>query len=266
MGIEPTKDPCEPHTGFEDQGHHQAPVTSKAPKQGMRPISRRAPSDANRRSERPGSSPPSTACAFPAFPGLAVKRQGGRPAEGNRHPGRRGHQLGLVDDAAQGVFRLDAIGARVGQAMVANVGQGERDPVGRPLSPAALAPLAKHCHVPTYGTRPRLGVNRAFSAGKYGTVVAGIPVSGIGPPRLRAGRPRQGPPGAWTKSSRPWPGGRRPTRRSRRESWQPAGRLGRIEVPRCACGEEEGDGHLSCEAPGRPFRQKVPGTFSPRRG
>jgi hypothetical protein len=28
MGIEPTRDPCEPHTGFEDQGHHQAPVTS----------------------------------------------------------------------------------------------------------------------------------------------------------------------------------------------------------------------------------------------
>lgn len=30
MGIEPTRDPCEPHTGFEDQGHHQAPVTSAA--------------------------------------------------------------------------------------------------------------------------------------------------------------------------------------------------------------------------------------------
>ena len=28
MGIEPTRDPCEPHTGFEDQEHHQAPVTS----------------------------------------------------------------------------------------------------------------------------------------------------------------------------------------------------------------------------------------------
>jgi hypothetical protein len=31
MGIEPTRDPCEPHTGFEDQGHHQAPVTSENP-------------------------------------------------------------------------------------------------------------------------------------------------------------------------------------------------------------------------------------------
>ena len=28
MGIEPTQDPSEPHTGFEDQGRHQAPVTS----------------------------------------------------------------------------------------------------------------------------------------------------------------------------------------------------------------------------------------------
>ena len=28
MGIEPTQDSCEPHTGFEDQGHHQAPFTS----------------------------------------------------------------------------------------------------------------------------------------------------------------------------------------------------------------------------------------------
>jgi hypothetical protein len=28
MGIEPTEDPCEPYTGFEDQGHHQTPVTS----------------------------------------------------------------------------------------------------------------------------------------------------------------------------------------------------------------------------------------------
>jgi hypothetical protein len=28
MGIEPTEDPCEPYAGFEDQGHHQAPVTS----------------------------------------------------------------------------------------------------------------------------------------------------------------------------------------------------------------------------------------------
>ena len=31
MGIEPTWDPYEPHTGFEDQGHHQAPVTSDDP-------------------------------------------------------------------------------------------------------------------------------------------------------------------------------------------------------------------------------------------
>lgn len=29
MGIEPTRDPYEPHTGFEDQGHHQAPFTSE---------------------------------------------------------------------------------------------------------------------------------------------------------------------------------------------------------------------------------------------
>jgi hypothetical protein len=29
MGIEPTWDSYEPHTGFEDQGHHQEPVTSK---------------------------------------------------------------------------------------------------------------------------------------------------------------------------------------------------------------------------------------------
>ena len=29
MGIEPTRSSYEPHTGFEDQGHHQAPVTSK---------------------------------------------------------------------------------------------------------------------------------------------------------------------------------------------------------------------------------------------
>ena len=29
MGIEPTKDPSEPDTGFEDQGRHQAPVTSE---------------------------------------------------------------------------------------------------------------------------------------------------------------------------------------------------------------------------------------------
>ena len=29
MGIEPTWDPCEPLTGFEDQGHHQTPVTSE---------------------------------------------------------------------------------------------------------------------------------------------------------------------------------------------------------------------------------------------
>jgi hypothetical protein len=28
MGIEPTRDPLRPHTGFEDQGHHQAPATS----------------------------------------------------------------------------------------------------------------------------------------------------------------------------------------------------------------------------------------------
>ena len=28
MGIEPTWDSYEPHTGFEDQGHHQEPVTS----------------------------------------------------------------------------------------------------------------------------------------------------------------------------------------------------------------------------------------------
>ena len=28
MGIEPTQDAYTPHTGFEDQGHHQAPVTS----------------------------------------------------------------------------------------------------------------------------------------------------------------------------------------------------------------------------------------------
>jgi hypothetical protein len=28
MGIEPTKDPFEPHTDFEDQGQHQPPVTS----------------------------------------------------------------------------------------------------------------------------------------------------------------------------------------------------------------------------------------------
>ena len=28
MGIEPTLDSLEPNTGFEDQGHHQAPVTS----------------------------------------------------------------------------------------------------------------------------------------------------------------------------------------------------------------------------------------------
>ena len=28
MGIEPTKDPSEPDTGFEDQGRHQAPITS----------------------------------------------------------------------------------------------------------------------------------------------------------------------------------------------------------------------------------------------
>jgi hypothetical protein len=29
MGIEPTQDPIGPHTGFEDQGHHQAPITSE---------------------------------------------------------------------------------------------------------------------------------------------------------------------------------------------------------------------------------------------
>ena len=29
MGIEPTQDPSEPHTGFEDQGRHQAPITSE---------------------------------------------------------------------------------------------------------------------------------------------------------------------------------------------------------------------------------------------
>ncbi len=28
MGIEPTRDSYEPHTDFEDQGHHQEPVTS----------------------------------------------------------------------------------------------------------------------------------------------------------------------------------------------------------------------------------------------
>ena len=28
MGIEPTWDSYEPHTDFEDQGHHQEPVTS----------------------------------------------------------------------------------------------------------------------------------------------------------------------------------------------------------------------------------------------
>ena len=28
MGIEPTQDPLEPHTGFEDQERHQAPPTS----------------------------------------------------------------------------------------------------------------------------------------------------------------------------------------------------------------------------------------------
>ena len=28
MGIEPTRDPCGPHTDFEDQGRHQTPVTS----------------------------------------------------------------------------------------------------------------------------------------------------------------------------------------------------------------------------------------------
>ena len=28
MGIEPTRDPYEPHTDFEDQGRHQAPITS----------------------------------------------------------------------------------------------------------------------------------------------------------------------------------------------------------------------------------------------
>ena len=28
MGIEPTRDSCKPHTGFEDQGRHQAPVAS----------------------------------------------------------------------------------------------------------------------------------------------------------------------------------------------------------------------------------------------
>ena len=105
----------------------------------------------------PGFSGESAPSPFPgityshlAFPELAVKRQGGRPAEGNRHPGRLGHQLGLVDDAAPGVSALDAIVACVGQATAANVGQGERDPVGKPLSPAALAPLAKHCHDPTY--------------------------------------------------------------------------------------------------------------------
>ncbi len=31
MGIEPTKGPSEPDTGFEDQGRHQAPVTSASP-------------------------------------------------------------------------------------------------------------------------------------------------------------------------------------------------------------------------------------------
>ena len=29
MGIEPTRDPCGPHTGFEDQGRHQTPVASE---------------------------------------------------------------------------------------------------------------------------------------------------------------------------------------------------------------------------------------------
>lgn len=29
MGIEPTCDPYGPHAGFEDQGHHQGPITSK---------------------------------------------------------------------------------------------------------------------------------------------------------------------------------------------------------------------------------------------
>lgn len=28
MGIEPTRDTCMPRSGFEDQEHHQAPVTS----------------------------------------------------------------------------------------------------------------------------------------------------------------------------------------------------------------------------------------------
>ena len=28
MGIEPTRDPCGPHAGFEDQERHQTPVTS----------------------------------------------------------------------------------------------------------------------------------------------------------------------------------------------------------------------------------------------
>ena len=28
MGIEPTRDPYGPHTDFEDQGRHQAPITS----------------------------------------------------------------------------------------------------------------------------------------------------------------------------------------------------------------------------------------------
>ncbi len=35
MGIEPTRDPSEPHTGFEDQGHHQIPVTSAGSNQNV---------------------------------------------------------------------------------------------------------------------------------------------------------------------------------------------------------------------------------------
>jgi hypothetical protein len=37
MGIEPTWDPYEPHTDFEDQGRHQEPITSKAPIRNIQP-------------------------------------------------------------------------------------------------------------------------------------------------------------------------------------------------------------------------------------
>ena len=36
MGIEPTWDPYEPHTDFEDQGRHQAPITSALKGSGFR--------------------------------------------------------------------------------------------------------------------------------------------------------------------------------------------------------------------------------------